>query len=76
MTLHIHGLLYCPPLFGDISLIWAEWCVDGNKERKRFIIDNFELPTDQLKDIPVGVVEAIGELISTAKGDSNLSDAS
>jgi hypothetical protein len=76
VTLHIHGLLYCPPLFGDTSLIWAEWCVDGQPERKRFIIDNFELPMDQLKDIPVGVIEAIGELISEAKGDSKPSDAS
>ena len=57
--IHLHRIYYFPPLYGNISIAWVEWCDTIKTEKRRVVIEDKNLPLAELQDWPVEIVDAL-----------------
>lgn len=75
-SVHIHQIVICAPLLGDVYIAHAEFCIDRVVRKVKLVLEdpiNKGISLDIKSQLPIEIADAVFNLISI--GDSNPSDS-
>ena len=67
--MHLHYLIYQPPLLGTIGILHVSWCGDEGRNERKILVEDLALPYESVLDWPIGVIEEVAKLLA-AVGES------